>query len=143
MRCSSRLPAAFVRFAETDRAHPLRATRLRRRGRSRIWQAAPQRRVVAEHDRDRLADMLNDSAKAVREAVRARLEARGEMDVHYDHPILMLDDEEIGPVTWDVWMEKSRRPWTSPKARIVRNEANSPRPLEMSAERSEAKQTED
>ena len=55
------------------------------------------------------------------------------MDRHYDHPILMLqhliwhegyhhgqiklalkmagrafDDEAIGPLTWDVWMEKTK-----------------------------------
>jgi uncharacterized damage-inducible protein DinB len=95
----------------------------------------PEGEWVAEHDRDRLAAMLNDSAKAVRDAVRARLEAGRGMDVHYDHPILMLqhfvwhegyhhgqiklalkaagrafDDEEIGAVTWDVWMQKSRPP---------------------------------
>ena len=54
------------------------------------------------------------------------------MEVHYDHPILMLqhliwhdgyhhgqvklalkmagrafDDEEIGPVTWGIWMQKA------------------------------------
>ena len=82
-----------------------------------------------EPDRDRLATMLNDSAKAVRDAVRTRLIAGHAMDRHYDHPILMLqhliwhegyhhgqikaamkaagrafDDEAIGAVTWDVWM---------------------------------------
>jgi uncharacterized damage-inducible protein DinB len=94
----------------------------------------PKGEWVAEHDRDRLAAMLNDSATAVRDAVRGRLEAGRDMDVHYDHPILMLqhliwhegyhhgqiklalkaagrafDDEEIGPLTWDVWMEKGRQ----------------------------------
>ena len=85
-----------------------------------------------ERDRDRIATMLNESAQALRDAVRGRLEAGREMDVHYDHPILMLqhmiwhegyhhgqiklalkaagrafDDQEIGAVTWDVWMDKS------------------------------------
>ena len=34
--------------------------------------------------------MLNDSAKAVRDAVRSRVEAGRDMDLHYDHPILLL-----------------------------------------------------
>jgi len=86
-----------------------------------------------ERDGDRLVQMLNDSAKAVHDAVEGRLRAGREMDTHYDHPILMLqhfiwhegyhhgqikltlkmagrpfDDEEIGPLTWDVWMGKTK-----------------------------------
>ena len=34
--------------------------------------------------------MLNESAAAVRDAVRGRVEAGRPMDTHYDHPILML-----------------------------------------------------
>jgi uncharacterized damage-inducible protein DinB len=93
----------------------------------------PRGEWTAERDRDRLATMLHDSAQAVRDAVTDRLESGREMDTHYDHPILMFqhliwhegyhqgqiklalkaagqpfDDEEIGPVTWDVWMEKRR-----------------------------------
>ena len=92
----------------------------------------PRQEWAAERDRDRLAAMLHESAQAVRDAVKGRLESGREMDVHYDHPILMLqhliwhegyhqgqiklalkgagrpmDDEEIGPVTWDVWMNKT------------------------------------
>jgi uncharacterized damage-inducible protein DinB len=84
-----------------------------------------------ESDRDRIASMLADSARVFRDAVRSRIETGGEMARHYDHPVLMLqhmvwhegyhhgqiklalkaagigfDDEEIGPVTWDVWMDK-------------------------------------
>jgi uncharacterized damage-inducible protein DinB len=87
----------------------------------------------AERDRDRIAEMLHESAKVVRDAVKGRLQAGREMDLHYDHPILMLqhmiwhegyhhgqiklalkaagrpfDDEEIGQITWDVWMEKGK-----------------------------------
>jgi uncharacterized damage-inducible protein DinB len=87
----------------------------------------------SEHDRERLAAMLNDSAKVVEDAVKGRLLAGRDMDRHYDHPILMLqhmiwhegyhhgqiklalkragrpfDDEKIGDVTWDVWMEKGK-----------------------------------
>jgi uncharacterized damage-inducible protein DinB len=89
----------------------------------------------AERDRDRIAQMLNESAQAVRDAVKGRLEAGRQMDLHYDHPILFLqhmvwhegyhhgqmklalkmagramDDEEIGPLTWDVWLDKTRQP---------------------------------
>jgi uncharacterized damage-inducible protein DinB len=85
----------------------------------------------AQRDRDRLAAMLNDSARVVRAAVAGRLAAGRGMDVHYDHPILMLqhliwhegyhhgqiklalkaagrpfDDQAIGRVTWGVWMTK-------------------------------------
>ena len=88
---------------------------------------------TAEHDRDRLARMLSESADAVRDAVKSRFESGRAMDRHYDHPILMLqhliwhegyhhgqikvalkmagrpfDDEEIGAVTWDVWMHKTK-----------------------------------
>jgi uncharacterized damage-inducible protein DinB len=85
-----------------------------------------------ERDRARIADMLNKSAKVVRDAVKGRLEAGQEMNLHYDHPILFLqhmiwhegyhhgqiklalkvaghpfEDEKVGRVTWDVWMDKT------------------------------------
>lgn len=91
-----------------------------------------------ERDRDRLVAMLGESADAVREAVRGRLLMGRQMDQHYDHPILFLqhfvwhegyhhgqikvalkavgrafDDEEIGLVTWDVWMKKDT--WAAPR----------------------------
>jgi len=91
----------------------------------------PEEEWVAEHDRGRIAQMLDDSAKAVRDAVKSRVEAGLDMDLHYDHPILLLQhmiwhegyhhgqmklalkvagcpvtDDEAGPVTWDVWMRK-------------------------------------
>jgi uncharacterized damage-inducible protein DinB len=94
----------------------------------------PEGEWRTERDRDRIAGMLDDSAKVVREAVAGRLQSGREMDRHYDHPLLMLqhmvwhegyhhgqiklalkaagrpfDDEEIGAVTWDVWMDKSAR----------------------------------
>jgi uncharacterized damage-inducible protein DinB len=86
---------------------------------------------AAEPDRDRIAHMLNESARTVRDAVKSRVEAGWDMDLHYDHPILLLQhmiwhegyhhgqiklalkaagraltDEEAGPVTWDLWMRK-------------------------------------
>ncbi len=86
---------------------------------------------VVERDLGSIAEMLNDSAKAVRDAVKSRVEAGRDMNLHYDHPILLLQhmlwhegyhhgqmklalkltgramtDEEAGPATWDVWMRK-------------------------------------
>jgi len=94
----------------------------------------PEEEWVVERDRGRIAQMLNDSAKAVRDAVKSRVEAGRDMNLHYDHPILLLQhmlwhegyhhgqmklalkvaghpltDEEAGPLTWGVWMRKSER----------------------------------
>jgi uncharacterized damage-inducible protein DinB len=91
----------------------------------------PQEEWVAERDPDRMTQMLNDSAKAVRDAVKSRVESGRDMDLHYDHPILLLQhmiwhegyhhgqmklalklaglpmtDEVAGPATWGVWMRK-------------------------------------
>ena len=93
--------------------------------------ALPEEEWVDERDPGRIAQMLNDSAKAVRDAVKSRVEAGQEMSLHYDHPILLLQhmiwhegyhhgqiklalkatgrtmtDQEAGPVTWGVWMRK-------------------------------------
>jgi len=92
----------------------------------------PEKEWVFERDPDRIARMLNDSSKAVRDAVKSRVEAGRDMNIHYDHPILLLQhmiwhegyhhgqiklalklagspitDEEAGPPTWDVWMRKN------------------------------------
>lgn len=94
--------------------------------------AVPSEEWDDEIDTDRLAGLLNESAAAVREAVRAKIEARRDMDQHYDHPILFLQhmiwhegyhhgqiklalkiagtpisDREIGRATWGVWMDKT------------------------------------
>jgi uncharacterized damage-inducible protein DinB len=91
----------------------------------------PDEEWVVERTPDRIAQMLNDSAKAVRDAVKSRVEAGRDMDLHYDHPILLLQhmlwhegyhhgqmklalkvagrpmtDEKAGPLTWRVWMRK-------------------------------------
>jgi uncharacterized damage-inducible protein DinB len=91
----------------------------------------PKEEWMVERDRDRIAQMLNDSAKAVHDAVKSRVETRREMNLHYDHPILFLQhmiwhegyhhgqiklalklagrplsDEIAGPISWDVWMRK-------------------------------------
>jgi len=94
----------------------------------------PEEEWAVELDRGRITQMLNDSAQAVRDAVKSKVETGGEMKLHYDHPILFLQhmiwhegyhhgqiklalkeagrpisDDEAGPVTWDVWMRKRSR----------------------------------
>ena len=91
----------------------------------------PEEEWAAERDPDRIAQMLNDSAKVVRDAVKNGVEAGRDMKLHYDHPILMLQhmiwhegyhhgqmklalklaglpitDQQAGPLTWGVWMRK-------------------------------------
>lgn len=87
----------------------------------------------SEPDVERMAQMLNESARVVRDAVKSRVEQGRAMDLHYDHPILLLQhmlwhegyhhgqikvalmlagvplaDEVIGPLSWSVWMRKTR-----------------------------------
>ena len=89
---------------------------------------------TVQSDPDRLAAMLDESAKAVREAVRNRVETGRPMELHYDYPLLMLQhliwhegyhhgqikltlklagrpitNEEASPLTWGVWMRKTKR----------------------------------
>lgn len=89
---------------------------------------------ASERSPARIAQWLNQSAAAVRAAVKNRIETGHEMQVHYDHPILMLQhmiwhegyhhgqiklalklagcpipDQVAGPLTWDVWMDKTGR----------------------------------
>jgi uncharacterized damage-inducible protein DinB len=92
----------------------------------------PEGEWRTERDRAQIAAWLHASAATVRAAVASRLRSGRAMDQHYDHPILLLqhmiwhegyhhgqiklalkqagqplDDEEIGPRTWDVWMDKA------------------------------------
>jgi uncharacterized damage-inducible protein DinB len=94
----------------------------------------PGKEWMDERDADRIVQMLNDSAKAVREAVKSKVEAAQDMSLHYDHPVLLLQhmlwhegyhhgqmklalklagrpmtDEEAGPLTWGVWMARSEK----------------------------------
>ena len=94
----------------------------------------PKEEWVAEPDPDRMAQLLQISAKAVRDAVKSRVEAGHDMNLHYDHPILLLQhmiwhegyhqgqiklalklaghpmtDKEAGPITWRIWMDKTRK----------------------------------
>ena len=91
----------------------------------------PEEEWAVERDPARMAQMLNDSATTVRDAVKSRVEARQEMNLHYDHPILLLQhmiwhegyhhgqikltlklagrpltNKEAGPLTWGIWMRK-------------------------------------
>jgi uncharacterized damage-inducible protein DinB len=91
----------------------------------------PEEEWVGVRDSERIAQMLNVSAKVVSDAVKGRLKAGRDMDLHYDHPILLLQhmiwhegyhhgqiklalklagrpitDEVAGPGTWGVWMRK-------------------------------------
>jgi len=93
----------------------------------------PAEEWVDELDAAGIGQMLAESAQAVRDAVKSRVEARHDMDLHYDHPILLLQhmiwhegyhhgqiklalkmtgrpisDKEAGRVTWGVWMLKNR-----------------------------------
>jgi uncharacterized damage-inducible protein DinB len=85
-----------------------------------------------EHDPERLAQMLAESAAVIRDAVKGRITSGRALELHYDHPLLMLQhmiwhegyhhgqiklalkaggrpisDDEAGPVTWRVWMQKT------------------------------------
>ena len=96
-------------------------------------QEMPGKEWAAERDPNRIAQMLNQSAKAVRDAVKNRIETGHAMDLHYDHPILFLQhmiwhegyhhgqiklalklagrpiaNKEAGPLTWRVWMNKTK-----------------------------------
>src|ERR1700686_1088593 len=93
----------------------------------------PEEEWMDERDPDRLAQRLNGSAKAVRDSVKSRVETGQDMNLHYDHPILLLQhmiwhegyhhgqitlplkatgrpltDQEAGRVTWGIWMRKKR-----------------------------------
>ncbi len=91
----------------------------------------PKEEWLAERDPDRIAQMLNESAKVLRDAVKGRVQAGRDMNLHYDHPILLLQhmlwhegyhhgqiklalklagrpltNEIAGPITWRAWMRK-------------------------------------
>jgi uncharacterized damage-inducible protein DinB len=96
--------------------------------------AVPEKEREVVRDRDRMAQMLNDSASVVGVEVMKRVQNGQEMNQHYDHPILFLQhmiwhegyhhgqiklalklaghpisNKEAGPVTWRVWMNKKAK----------------------------------
>jgi uncharacterized damage-inducible protein DinB len=86
---------------------------------------------LEEHDLERLSQMLDDSAKVVRDAVKGWLKVDvSRLELGYDHPILLLQhllwhegyhvgqmklalkltghpmtDQEAGAVTWNIWRQ--------------------------------------
>lgn len=93
----------------------------------------PSREWINEGSADLIAEKLDRSAKIVRDAVEVCIRRGQEMKLHYDHPLLYLehmmwhegyhhgqmklalkmtgrplDDEEIGRLTWGIWMDKTR-----------------------------------
>ena len=91
----------------------------------------PAQEWADERDLGRIAQMLNESARAVRDAVKGRVETGRDMDLHFDHPVLFLQhmiwhegyhhgqiklalkiaghaltDEQAGSLSWKVWMNK-------------------------------------
>lgn len=91
----------------------------------------PEKEWVIESDRERIAGMLTESARRVRDAVKNRVETGKPMNLNYDHPILLIQllifhesyhhgqiklalklaglpvvDEVAGELTWDVWRRK-------------------------------------
>jgi uncharacterized damage-inducible protein DinB len=92
----------------------------------------PPREWLRETDPQRIADGLDRSATIVRDAVEDHVSSGKAMQQHYDHPILFLqhmiwhegyhhgqiklalklaghplDDKQIGPLTWGIWMRKT------------------------------------
>ncbi|WP_058188444.1 DinB family protein [Terracidiphilus gabretensis] len=92
----------------------------------------PDREWLDIVDPEEIASQLDSSAKAVRHAVESLLLSGTPMLLHYDNPLLYLqhmiwhegyhhgqiklalkaaghpfDDEEIGPCTWDLWLDKA------------------------------------
>jgi len=87
---------------------------------------------VPETDPSRFSGMLEESGRVVRAAVHGRVEAERPLDLHFDHPILLLQfllfhesyhhgqiklalkaaghpipDEQAGLITWDVWRRRN------------------------------------
>ena len=86
----------------------------------------------SEHDISHITRALNQSSRAVREAIEDRLKSRKPMNEHYDHPMLFLQhmiwhegyhhgqiklalkaagrplaNDDIGRGTWGIWMDKT------------------------------------
>ncbi|MFN7917295.1 MAG: DinB family protein [Vicinamibacterales bacterium] len=97
-----------------------------------VARPVPEQEYVAGTDAAAFEQMLHESAAAVRDAVRSRVETGRATDRHYDHPILMLQhhiwhegyhhgqikltlklagralsDKAVGRGTWGVWMRKT------------------------------------
>lgn len=96
--------------------------------------SVPHEEWIPESDRDRIAEMLNESAAIVRNAVRARVEAGHDLDRNFGSPVLLISflifhesyhhgqvklalkicgrpipDSVAGPITWAVWRANEGR----------------------------------
>jgi len=96
--------------------------------------ALPEKEWADERDLEHMEQMLNDSDKAVRDAVQKKVQRSQEMKLHYDHSVLFLQhmiwhegyhhgqiklalklagrplsNKAAGPVTWRVWMDKTSK----------------------------------
>ena len=97
-----------------------------------VARPVPESEYAIGGDLAQIEALLSESAAAVRDAVRSRIEAGRAMDRHYDHPLLMLQhfiwhegyhhgqikltlklagqplaDKAVGRGTWGVWMLKT------------------------------------
>ena len=95
--------------------------------------AVPQQEWLDERDPGRISAMLKESATVVAEAVKRRSAAGRDTDIHFDHPVLLLQhmiwhegyhhgqiklalklaghpipNEVAGPISWRVWMNKTK-----------------------------------
>lgn len=93
----------------------------------------PREEWSVEADSALMEKRLNESAKAIRNAVKSRVETGKAMELHYDHPILLLQhmiwhegyhhgqiklalklagrpisNAEAGPISWRIWMNKTK-----------------------------------
>jgi uncharacterized damage-inducible protein DinB len=93
----------------------------------------PQQEWLDERNPGRIAAMLEESAAVVGEAVTRRSASGRDMDIHFDHPVLLLQhmiwhegyhhgqiklalklaghpipNEVAGPISWRVWMNKTK-----------------------------------
>ena len=91
----------------------------------------PAKEWSPERDASRIAQMLHESARRVRDAVKGRVESDRGLDSDFAHPIQLLQflifhegyhhgqiklalkaagrpiaDDEAGPLTWDVWRSR-------------------------------------
>lgn len=55
----------------------------------------PEREWISEASVDRVAEQLDRSAGAVRQAVESLIRSQGRTELHYDHPFLFLQHNDL------------------------------------------------
>ncbi|HEU0174550.1 MAG TPA: DinB family protein [Blastocatellia bacterium] len=93
--------------------------------------SVPEKEWVVELDHERIEQMLDDSARRMRDAVKSRVETGRDLDLDFDHPIFLLHllifhegyhhgqinlalkaagrpvtDDKAGPGAWRVWRRR-------------------------------------